>query len=384
MKILCKNLAVLILFLAMSMSSCEWMSYKSFEPDPYDGAFTWTKLIDDADWGNRYDHASTVFNDRLWIFGGYNPGKTTGDTYYEDVWSSTDGSSWDLATAQAPWHGRRGHEVIVFKDALYLIGGFEVDESTGYRQYTNDVWTSNDGTEWTLLKPRTDPVRDSLADWMPRMEHSCTVKVVDGIAYIYLIAGRTMQENIDGRFATIYHNDVWRSTDAITWEKLENNDFGIRGDQAFAINPSTGRMYIQGGTHGFTFTPEPGSTHPIEQWEYLWYSDDGEDWTAVNDTASFDQGLLWRSSHQMIFYQNSLWGLPGKTMSNEHYLFAKPQYYPIWRYHTNGEWEVDSYGAAFDPRHGYTSEVFDNKVWILGGFTSNNGQVNEVWYGEIK
>jgi hypothetical protein len=235
-----------------------------------------------------------------------------------------------------------------------------------------------------MVKERTEPVQDSLEDWLPRMEHSCAVKNIDGIEYIYLVAGRTMQDDIDGRFATIYHNDVWRSQDAVNWERLSNNDYGIRGDQALAINAATGRMYMQGGTHGFTFTPDTGSTHPIDKWEYLWYSDDGEEWVPTNDTSSFDQSLLWRSSHQLIYYKNSLWGFPGKTLSNEHYLFAKSQYYSIWRFHENGEWEVDSYGAAFDPRHGYSCFEFDDKVWILGGFTSNNGQVNEVWFGEIK
>jgi hypothetical protein len=369
-------------------SACRLQSYSDFEPDLYDGEFTWKEVSTDADWCNRFDHAAVSFKDKMWIIGGYNPGIISGDTYLEDVWSSEDGANWDLVNENAPWHGRRGHQVVNFNDgtgeALFLIGGFEVDESTGYRQYTNDVWKSSNGKDWQQIKENREPPVDSLYDWYPRMEHSCFVKEIDNKDYIYLVAGRSMRDSIDGRFSMMYHNDVWRSENAIEWERLDNTDYGIRGDQAYAINPNTGRMYIQGGTHGYVFSSENFSTHPIEKWEYLWYSDDGINWIAENDTSAMDQTLLWRSSHKMIHYKDAIWAFPGKTTSNEHYLFAKPDHYPIWRYGDNEEWSVDSYGAAFDPRHGYECVVFKDKVWILGGFTSNMGQSNDVWSGEIK
>lgn len=79
----------------------------------------------------------------MWVTGGYNPGQISGDTYYEDVWSSTDGKSWELVTNNAPWLGRRSHQLVNFDDgsgeAMYLIGGFSVNEETGYRQFNNDV-----------------------------------------------------------------------------------------------------------------------------------------------------------------------------------------------------------------------------------------------------
>jgi hypothetical protein len=382
------SLPVLGVLLTLFLISCEFQSFEEYEPKPYDGAYQWERETKNADWGNRLDHAATVFDDKIWIAGGYNSGLVKDDTYYEDVWSSEDGIKWNLAIEKAPWHGRRGHELITFNDgsgpAMYLIGGFEVDEESGYRQYTNDVWKSTNGRDWTLVKERVVPPLDSLYDWYPRMEHSCVVKNIEGVDYIYLIAGRSMQEDFDGRFSTKYFKDVWRSKDAINWERIDNDDFGIRAEQAAAIDPVSGRIYIQGGTHGFTFEPPPNSTHPIEKWEYLWYSDDGKNWEATNDTASFDQGLLWRSGHKFVFYQNTLLGLPGKTVSNLHYLFAKSQYYPIWAYDEGGEFIVDSYGAAFDPRHGYEALVFKDKIWVLGGFTSSHGQANDIWSSTLK
>ncbi len=50
------------------------------------------------------------------------------------------GSSWTLVIANAPWAARRGHtSVINATGAIYVIGGFGSDT------YYNDVWVSTDG-----------------------------------------------------------------------------------------------------------------------------------------------------------------------------------------------------------------------------------------------
>src|SRR5210317_576839 len=112
--------AVIVLIL----SSCEFESYEDYGFEPYDGAFEWTQLVKNAEWGNRYGHAAVTYKGKLWVMGGYNPGKVTGDTYYEDVWCSQDGIEWCEVLEKAPWKGRRGHQLVVFNDgngeAIYL------------------------------------------------------------------------------------------------------------------------------------------------------------------------------------------------------------------------------------------------------------------------
>jgi hypothetical protein len=381
---------ILLIIIFFGLSSCEFESYNDYKLPEYDGEFTWTEVIKNADWSNRYEHAAVVFDNKMWVFGGYNPGQFKGDTYYEDVWSSEDGESWSLITDNAPWYGRGGHEVVVFDDgtgeALFLLGGFAVNEETGERHYMNDVWKSTDGSNWTKIKERTYE-KDSAglaSDWFPRKDFGCVVANHGGTHYIYIIGGFTMLEEGSGRYAANYFNDVWRSKDGINWERLANNDFGIRAQHAIAVDPNTQRIYIQGGQDGTVFDPSSlGASHPLADWQALWYSDDGINWSK-EIADDFDHANLWRADHEMVFYEDALWFLPGKTTSDVHYHMTYTSNFRIWKIDDLKNWIIDSEGAAFDARHSYKALLFKNKIWILGGFTNKYAQSNDVWSGEIK
>ncbi len=369
----------------MVLGGCEFESYKDFGIKPYDGSLTFTQVTKKAAWKDRYGHAAAAFDGKLWILGGYNPGELKGDTYYEDVWSSSDGKEWELVTDKAPWNGRRGHSVVVHDDgngeALYLIGGFTVDEETGYREYTNDVWRSRDGENWTQIKARTYPELESQDTLFPRMDHAAVVANHGGNEYIYIIGGRTQLEGHSGTYAQEYFNDVWRSQDGVSWERLNNNDFGRRAGHAAAVDPSTGTIYVQGGMHGIIFEAPENASHPSEDWMYLWSSPDGINWTASYDSI-VDVSYTQRTEHEMVFFNNTLWVFPGSTISTMHYHFAEPYHYPTWRVDPGNLWSVDSKGSDLKGRHSYAIAVFDGKIWFFGGFTSFNGQNNDVWTAE--
>ena len=46
-------------------------------------------------------------------------------SYYNDVWSSTDGASWDLVTGNAAWSGRNYHSNVVHDNKIYVLGGYD-------------------------------------------------------------------------------------------------------------------------------------------------------------------------------------------------------------------------------------------------------------------
>ncbi|MFZ5941002.1 MAG: hypothetical protein ACOYXB_10565 [Bacteroidota bacterium] len=383
-----KYVLIITALLMVSGYGCEFESYRDYQVPSYEGAFTWTRATEHAAWPNRQDFAAAAFKNRLWVFGGYNPGQVSGDTYYEDVWSSSDGVSWDCVLETAPWKGRRGHAVTVFNDgsgeALYLTGGFSVDEETGYRQYNNDVWRSYDGITWTEIHANVEQEKVDSAYWFPRMNHSCVALTQSDTSWLYLIAGSSMIPDHNARYSMIYFSDVWRSNDGENWTRLHNNDFGIRSGQAVAVDSAGGRIYIQGGMHGVIFDAEDNGTHPLPDWHWLWSSSDGVNWIPENDTADFEQGYLFRTEHQMAFINNTLWAFPGAVNSNVHFHFAQESQYTFWRVDQGNLWSVDSKGSDFDARYSYAMVVMNNRVWIMGGDTNAHGPSNDVWYGELE
>lgn len=379
----------ILLVLPFFLGACDFQSYDDYQLPEYDGRFQWEEITSHASWEKRIDHAAVVFNGKMWVIGGYNPGENSGDTYYEDVWSSNDGEHWTLELEDAPFHGRRGHGLVVYNDgmeeAMYLIGGFSVNEKTGVRGFQNDVWRSVDGINWSVVKLPTEALNEDgeFTDWYPRMNHGCVVAEHDGQKYLYVIGGFSQIPDVSGRYSMKYFNDVWRSTNGTGWQRVENTDFGIRAEQAIAVNPITNKIYMQGGSHGVIFESEPGSSHPSDDWNQVWTSEDGIHWIPEIDTL-FNQGYLWRVDHQMVYFEGSMWLLPGKNNSNVHYHFTYDSNFPIWFMDEYDNWWVDSQGDAFDARHGYAAIVFQQKIWILGGMTNRNGQSNDVWSGYLK
>ena len=90
----------------------------------------------------REDHQVVVFQGKLWLIGGnvtYDPDEhITIYGRHNDVWSSEDGATWTRVTTREPIFHRSGkHQVVVFKEKLWLIGG-----TIGGKE----VWSSADGS----------------------------------------------------------------------------------------------------------------------------------------------------------------------------------------------------------------------------------------------
>ena len=81
----------------------------------------------------------------MWVIGGgtYNSPRT----FNNDVWSSADGKNWELVTEKAPWQARQYQSVTVFDNKIWVMGGYGDD-------YTNlaDAWYSPDGKTWTQVQ----------------------------------------------------------------------------------------------------------------------------------------------------------------------------------------------------------------------------------------
>lgn len=87
------------------------------------------------------------------------------DEIQKDIWKSADGLNWTLVTDDAPFGKRSGHTTLIFNNHIYLIAGrinAEVNSTDRpttdpdfviNKNYSNDVWMSEDAQSWTQLTP---------------------------------------------------------------------------------------------------------------------------------------------------------------------------------------------------------------------------------------
>jgi len=153
----------------------------------------WTCATERAPYGPRYACAVVVFKGRIWVMGGSVPRANTplekgypNLTTYNDVWCSSDGANWTCISQHAPWTPRMWFISKVYKNKMWIIGGYDNMHHTNL----GDVWFSEDGVNWHKFV--------SERSFSARHEPACYV--FDGS--LWVVAGNSWP----------VQNDVWRLT----------------------------------------------------------------------------------------------------------------------------------------------------------------------------
>lgn len=109
----------------------------------------WTRLTNTV-WsvGGRRSHELVVFDGRMFLIGGLSSAG-----YHGDVWTSVDGTTWNLITTglDLPWTERYGHACCVFDNRIWLTGGYDFTAAV-----QSDVWATQNGIEWTRYELPAD------------------------------------------------------------------------------------------------------------------------------------------------------------------------------------------------------------------------------------
>ncbi|MGI9548335.1 MAG: Kelch repeat-containing protein [Flavobacteriaceae bacterium] len=288
------------------------------------------EATDDAGFSIRYGHSSVVFNNKMWVIGG-NRGSGSGTN---DVWSSDDGTNWTEVTANAAFSARFEHASVVFDNKIWVIGGRVNSSSSGER---NDVWYSGDGINWTQATAN--------AAFAPRYIHE--VLVYNG--KMWLISGRTQNSQpVD--------EEVWSSSDGISWElETDTAGFCCRGASAVVFN---NKMWYIGGFS-----------------DNVYSSTDGVNWTTENNQAEFDA----RANHSSVVYDNKIWVIGGTNASNTGLKFND-----VWYSEDGISWIEAAKDGGFAPRASHSSVALNNKIWVIAGDAGGLGVpfFNDVWYLE--
>lgn len=285
-----------------------------------DGA-SWVLETGDDQWFRRHGHTTVTLDGRIWVMGGWwwrGNHPQAGPDEFRDVWSSSNGRSWQRHTESAGWGKRAHHASVAFNGRLWVMGG----EALGVTY--NDVWSSADGVTW---------VNHSTAPWSKRSGHAAVVFN----NRMWVIGGT------DGG------NEVWSSPDGLAWT-LETASPGFSARFWHGAAVLNGRIWVAGGTAGGTD---------------VWSSADGVNWTLA--TSSPGWGARYGLTLQA--YNNKLWALGG-FQAGAGYLDE------VWSSADGVSWTQQP-SAPWVGRRWHTSAVFDARLWVLGG--SDGETRSDVW-----
>ncbi|MBX2923522.1 MAG: alpha/beta fold hydrolase [Chitinophagaceae bacterium] len=298
----------------------------------------WVLEQPQAAWQPRDSQGEVVFKNKLWILGGW---FNSYEAPPRDVWSSSDGRHWDRVTGEAPWIHSDLAMPVVFKKKMWLMGGWYKGRLEGHSA-SNQVWSSKDGKQWS--------VATNAAAWSPRV----AAALVFFKGKLWLMGGT---ENYYFGDQKSLKNDVWYTSDGKDW-KLATADAGWPPrayHQAAVLN---GKIYLFGGGN---YVPGYFALNDV------WSSEDGVHWTKVCDAAPWHE-RIWFSS---VVYRNRLWVMAG--WSGNPY----KNWSDVWYSENGKEWEQYVSLPVWKERHEPSAFVFQDKIWIAGGMTPP--LANDVW-----
>ncbi|WP_282089554.1 Kelch repeat-containing protein [Aquimarina algiphila] len=279
-------------------------------------------IIASAQFSERRDFTSVVFNDKIWVIGGRNDNLEN----VNDVWYSENGENWTEATTNAQFSARRGHTSIVFDSKIWIIGGYDNNS-----QYLNDVWYSADGINWTEAS--------ASAQFSGRRNHTSVVFNDK----MWVIGG----DRGASRF-----NDVWQSEDGVAWNQVTASaQFSSRNNHTVVVFDD--KLWVIGGHDGNNYKND------------VWQSEDGVVWNQVATGSLFNE----RVGHTSVIFDDKIWVVGGVAPGG---LFND-----IWYTSSGNVWKQVKNNVSFSKRYYHTSIVFKEKIWLIAGY--DGSFLNDVW-----
>ncbi|RLV58141.1 hypothetical protein D5018_18880 [Parashewanella curva] len=257
---------------------------------------TWSRLAPtDSNKANSLDYSQVVsFKGKLWAIGG--------NSSTSALQSSNDGRDWDNhANANNEAVVKRSvHRVIVYQNKIWVIGGIHS------RNRTNDVYSSEDGINWTKHSSN-----------LPNISHH-TITVLNNQMYIF-----------GGIQGNVSSTNVWRkSATSDTWERVQVEASGV-SLPTFHTSTIAGddAIYIIGGYSAST------SNASDKIYKLALNSDNTFTATTVATEVPFGP----RYGVATIGYQGNIWVIGGRGQydpsTNENI-----EYNDIWRSKDGDNW----------------------------------------------
>ncbi len=163
-----------------------------------------------------------------------------------------------------------------------------------------------------------------------------------------------------------YLNDVWSSTNGASWTNVLPDLTGGSSTQFIGRTNHTSLVF---NNAMWVIGGDNGLLGGVLN--DVWSSTNGSTWT---QTASASSANIFpaRGDHTSLVFNNTMWVIGGFGASSPYFLND------VWASTDGASWYEATPGAAFSARQGHASVVFNNAMWVIGG-QSNSSYLNDVW-----
>jgi N-acetylneuraminic acid mutarotase len=274
----------------------------------------------------RSGHSAAVFREKLWLIGGFN-----GRDVNNEIWCSGDGHKWRGVKGGRRFRRRAFLSALVFKEKLWVIGGLYFDRKKNI-QDLNDIWNSSDGMSWQKVTGN--------APFSPRGGHSSFV--FNG--KIWVLGGIGQM------------TDIWNSPNGREWERITDSaPYGSRGGQSVVL--FRGKIWLIGGF----YVDSKNRFHSLSD---VWCSENGKEWKKTVAGTRFFAG----GGHTAVSFRNMIIVIGGFMKSG------------IVSVSGDGiKWDRIYSDENFGERVSHSASVFRNSLYIIGGYNGSDHK-NDIWY----
>ena len=254
-------------------------------------------------------------------------------------------ADWVKVAPSAPWQPRDSCGEVAYGGKLWLMGGW----FTSFVATPRDVWSSPDGREWTLVTQE--------APWK-HGDLPMTAVFKDRMWFM----GGWHGGRLEGATSSA---EVWSSTNGKDWTQVTASA-GWSPRIAAGCVEFNGKLWILGGIERYYDGTEASLRNDV------WCSEDGQRWTCVTEQAEWSP----RAYHQAVAHAGKLW-----VMGGGNYVPTYHAKNDVWCSSDGKTWTCVSDTAAWSPRLWFSSVVYRDHMWVLGGW-SNNPSKNwgDAWY----
>lgn len=277
-------------------------------------------------------HQSVVFEGKIWVIGGVTKLANGQEVYTNDIYSSIDGVNF-TNHGNGPFAIRGYHQVIAFNNKIWLFGG--VHAIPGAQTTYDDVWSSTDGVTW---------VQETLISnhFGARYGH----KMITYDNKLWCIGGADESNT--------YRGDIWFTSDGLNWNLYQTPTNYFNNRYMHSLSVFNGEMILIGG-----------ASNNFGRKNDIWKSSTGHTWSEV-----YAIGTLFseREAHETIVKDDKLYVIGGSA-DNE-----------VWESLNGVDW-TNSFTINDTANNlvGHSLLVFNDKILVVGGVFDVNNYSSDIY-----